>query len=150
MPCTSLYWFSVGHRGVLSVLLILVLRWTSSVLLRRLWSCPFEMWTSYDIHAPADQPWKLWHILKLLFVFPALEYCNFSSLKNHSLQNILQIAFVRSLTKTWEKCWRITGKKIFGFILLFCRRFSSANCTLSIEKFFFSKTFLIDQCNILN
>ena len=32
------------------------------------------MSTSYDIHAPADQPWKLWHILKLLFVFPALKY----------------------------------------------------------------------------
>ena len=48
----------------------------------------FKMSTSYDIHAPADQPWKLWHILKLLFVFPALKYWHHTRFKEVQIFNL--------------------------------------------------------------
>lgn len=43
-----------------------------------LWWGEYLRWqsTSDDVHTPADQPWKLWHLFKLLFVLRPLKYWN--------------------------------------------------------------------------
>ena len=100
---TSSYWFS------LDIVVSCLFCW------RDCDHVHFKMWTSYDIHAPADQPWKLWHILKLLFVFPALKYCNFSSLKNHNLEIFFKSTQIFNLKDIFSPTWLsvFTNSKVF-------------------------------------
>ena len=63
-----------------------------------LWWGEYLRWqsTSDDVHTPADQPWKLWHLFKLLFVLRPLKYH-----QNHN-RFIFAFAIASPESKFWQ------------------------------------------------
>ena len=64
-----------------------------------LWWGEYLRWqsTSDDVHTPADQPWKLWHLFKLLFVLRPLKYH-----QNHNPLSLSLCFCIRNCV-TWAK-----------------------------------------------
>ena len=72
----------------------------AGVIILSSWQSSWWQSTSDDIHAPADQPWKLWHLFKLLFVLCPLKYCPCHLLSLSPISFYLQLHHLsRSLDK---------------------------------------------------